>query len=132
MMLNQKAIELGASDAKILDTATIPLDPAIIQFCRHCKGYGQCANCPPHAMRIHAAIRWVKSFKRACVMKLDLEPRHLMSPDCMVHFRKLFTIVSALERVAEQTVSVDASALGAGSCNPETIPSASLVGMVLF
>ena len=122
MTLIQRAIELGASDAKIIDTSSIPLDPAITQFCSRCEGYGQCANCPPHAMDIHAAMRWVKGFERACVIKLDLEPRQLTAPEHMLHFRKIFTMVSALERVAREMGSGDASALGAGSCKPVFCP----------
>jgi hypothetical protein len=46
----EKAIELGATRAKIVRTDEIPVDERVTMKCQIpiCFGYGVGANCPPH------------------------------------------------------------------------------------
>ena len=49
----QLALELGASQAKILDVEDIVVDDRVSLKCQipRCFGYGACAHCPPHTMK---------------------------------------------------------------------------------
>jgi hypothetical protein len=49
----EKAIELGATRAKIVRTDEIPVDERVTMKCQIpiCFGYGVGANCPPHRRR---------------------------------------------------------------------------------
>ena len=123
-MLKKKAITLGATDAKVISVKSIPVDPRIIELCKTpgCEGFGQCANCPPHVMDAKMAARWITSFDRGLVIKLDLLPSQIMDSDYLIHFRKMFMMVTALERIAKQRGFGGATALGAGSCKPVFCP----------
>ena len=50
----QRAIELGASDAKIIGTDDVIIDERVLAKCVYpkCHGYGTNANCPPYAMSL--------------------------------------------------------------------------------
>ena len=123
-MLSKKAISLGATDAKVIGVGTIPLEAAIADLCKSpkCEGYGQCANCPPHTMDVQTSLKWINTFQRGLVIKLELLPSQIMGSHYLSHFKKLFVIVTALERAAKRRGFIRATALGAGSCKPVFCP----------
>jgi predicted metal-binding protein len=49
----EKALELGAANAKIIKTEEIPVDERVLLKCQipSCFGYGTSAHCPPNTMR---------------------------------------------------------------------------------
>jgi predicted metal-binding protein len=49
----QQALELGATQAAIVEAREITVDERVVLKCRipRCFGYGTSAHCPPHAMQ---------------------------------------------------------------------------------
>ena len=115
---------MGATDAKIISVANIPLDAEVADLCKSpgCEGYGQCANCPPHTMDVHTAAKWLNTFRRGLAIRLKLLPCQVTGSHYLSHFRRLFQIVTALERAAERQGFTHTAALGAGSCKPVLCP----------
>ena len=74
--LIEKAIRLGASDAKRISTREIIVEPELVELCKppRCKGYGQSANCPPHAMAPQDAQAMSHAHTWALLFKVDLPP----------------------------------------------------------
>ena len=63
----QRAIELGATDAKIITTDMISIDERVRAKCivPLCSNYGTSANCPPHTMDLDFIREVVKNFQCA-------------------------------------------------------------------
>ena len=60
----QRAIELGATDAKIITTDQVVIDERVLAKCTYprCTGYGASVNCPPHAMSPDLTRKVVNNF----------------------------------------------------------------------
>ena len=60
----QRAIELGATEAKIITTDMVLIDERARAKCINpkCDWYGTSANCPPHAMDLELVRKIVKNF----------------------------------------------------------------------
>jgi len=123
-MLIRKAISLGASDARMIPIDQVHVDPSIVDLCMspRCSGYAQCANCPPFVMDPQTAKRWITNYNEALLLKKDFDPFDLLAHDHMEHFREMFLMVTAMERLAMKRGFKDAAALGAGSCKPVFCP----------
>ena len=69
----QRALELGATDAKIITSDMILVDERVRAKCIYplCPRYGQCANCPPYAMDIDQIRRIVNKFQYAVFINLE-------------------------------------------------------------
>ncbi len=117
-ILINKAIRLGASDAKVIRTNGIIIEPHLVELCKPpgCQGYGKCANCPPHAMGPQEARAMIESHTWALLFKIDLPPESLLSESHHREFRKVFMISGALEQAARQLGLASPYGLGAGSC----------------
>jgi predicted metal-binding protein len=70
----QKAIELGATDAKIITTDMVVVDERVRAKCivPLCRRYGTNANCPPHTMDLEMVRKIVNKFHHAIFIKLEL------------------------------------------------------------
>ena len=62
----QRAIELGATDAKIITTDMVVIDERVLAKCRYpkCRYYGTNANCPPYGMDLELVRKIVNNFRR--------------------------------------------------------------------
>jgi predicted metal-binding protein len=51
--LSQRAINFGASDAKVIPLDLVAIEDEVLEMCKkpHCDGYGKSFNCPPHTMK---------------------------------------------------------------------------------
>ena len=72
----QKAIELGATDAKIITTDMVVVDARVRVKCiiPLCRRYGTNANCPPSTMDLAMVREMVSNFHYAIFTKLDVPP----------------------------------------------------------
>ena len=63
----QRAIELGAADAKIITTDMIVIDERVRMKCMvpTCRSFGTNPHCPPHAMDLDMIRKTVNNFKYA-------------------------------------------------------------------
>ena len=118
--LKEKATKIGASDATIIDTAIIPIEDAIIEYCKKplCASYGKSAHCPPHAPKPAEARKLLKSFQKALLFKLGVAAKVLMTDESNEAFRKTYEIASELEAAAQKAGFVRTKGLAAGSCLP--------------
>ncbi|RLB20873.1 MAG: hypothetical protein DRG71_09120 [Deltaproteobacteria bacterium] len=119
-MLIEKAMAMGARDARLIPVGTIPVEHEIQQMCKspRCIGYGQCANCPPYVTSQDESRIWIARFNEALIVKMDIPPKLLTSENHYDPFKRIFLIVTSLERIALKQGYQNASALGAGSCKP--------------
>jgi len=118
--LQKKALELGASDAKIISVDRIPVEDEVVEMCKGhlCKGYGKSANCPPHVMGPDQAREWIEKYETALFFKIDVSPQVLLSEDRFKTFKTVYMIASKLEASAREEGFPLAQGLAAGSCKP--------------
>ena len=79
----QKAIELGATDAKVIPADMVIVDERVRAKCMVpiCDSYGICGSCPPHAMDIDTTRKLVNSFQYAIFMKLEVPSEQVAGPE---------------------------------------------------
>lgn len=120
LKLQKKAVDLGASDAKIIPVDRIPVEEEVVEMCKAhlCKGYGKSANCPPHVMAPGQAREWIEKYETALFFKLDVSPQVLLSEDRFETFKTVYVIASRLEASAREEGFLLAKGLAAGSCKP--------------
>lgn len=77
----QRAIELGATDAKIITTDMILIDERVRAKCVNpkCEWYGTNANCPPYVMDLEQARKIVNNFHHAIFTWFKVPPEILAS-----------------------------------------------------
>jgi len=132
--LVQKAIELGASDARVIDATKIVLDRRARLKCAipRCPNYGMHQMCPPNIMHFDEFEAAVRSYRRALVVQLEAEydsldksSESLTGPLCedldkRVDTRtdevRLHTIVGKLEAMAFKHGLYYAAGLIGGEC----------------
>jgi predicted metal-binding protein len=70
----QRAVELGADDAKIITSDMIIIDERVRAKCIYpkCEYYGTCANCPPYAIELEQTRKLVNRFRYAIFFRLKL------------------------------------------------------------
>ena len=118
--LQKEAVELGASEAKIIAVDRIPVENEVVEMCKAhlCSGYGKSVNCPPHVMGPGQARKWIEEYERALFFKIDVSPQVLLSEDRFETFKTVYVITSKLEASALEDGFPLAKALAAGSCKP--------------
>jgi len=121
----QRALELGATEAKIITTDKVVIDERVLAKCAYpkCRGYGTSANCPPHAMSPDQVRKVVNNFGHALFVKLESPSEELAGPDIkdkraasLPWQRKLNEIAARLEAEAFYDGYHLAVAFGFGSC----------------
>jgi predicted metal-binding protein len=73
------ALELGATDARIIDAADIIIDERVRGKCRYptCPSYGTNMNCPPYTMGIDEFRTLVSRYRKAVFFKVDIRSANL-------------------------------------------------------
>ena len=101
----QRALTLGATDAKIITTDMILIDERVRAKCIYpkCGSYGTNANCPPHAMDLDQVRKVVNNYRYAIFLRLEVPATEIASTEQNVRVRsqiKNHEIVSRLEAEA--------------------------------
>ena len=120
----QRAIELGASDAKIITMDKVVIDERVLAKCTYpkCPGYGTNANCPPYAMSPDQIRKVVNNFSYAIFIKLEIPSNHTAGREAidknlvMPYRRKLSEIVAKIESEAFYDGYHLALGFGSGTC----------------
>jgi predicted metal-binding protein len=70
----QRALEIGATDAKIITTDMVVIDERVRAKCIHpkCEWYGTNIHCPPHAMALEDTRKLVNNFHYAIFIQQKL------------------------------------------------------------
>ena len=119
-----QAIDLGATDAKVITMDTIIIDERVRAKCTYpkCPGYGTNANCPPYAMSLDQVRKVVKNFAYGILIKLEVpsldtagieaREKNLSSP----YNRKVTEIIAKIEAQAFYDGYYLAVGFGMGTC----------------
>ncbi|HDL64365.1 MAG TPA: DUF2284 domain-containing protein [Proteobacteria bacterium] len=113
----QRAIEIGATDAKIITTDMVIIDERVRAKCTYpkCDFYGTNANCPPHAMDLDQVRKLVESYRYAIFTMLRCGTREIIKETNQVQ-AKNYEIVGRLEAEAFYEGYHLALAFGGGPC----------------
>jgi predicted metal-binding protein len=119
----EKAIELGASQAKIVLAEEIPVDERVTLKCRipRCFGYGAGAHCPPNALKPAELQGLLKKYKWAIFFIKDV-PAEVIArnketiKERVAVYQEIYKIVSSLESMAFYDGHYLAFGFAAGSC----------------
>ena len=70
----QRALELGATDAKIITTDMVVIDERVRAKCIYpkCEWYGTSVNCPPHTIDVEQTRKIVDKFRYAIFFRLKV------------------------------------------------------------
>ena len=92
----QRALELGATDAKIITTDMILIDDRVLGKYTYprCPFYGTNANCPPYAMDPERVRRIVNNFRYAIFHKLEVLSKDIAGPEAR---EKRLSVPSAIK-----------------------------------
>ena len=120
----QMAVELGATDAKIITSDIIVIDERVRAKCMYpkCPFYGTNANCPPHGMDLDLARKVAERFKYGVFIRLEVPSEDIAGKEARKKrlFRrsmlKIREIVSKIESQAFLDGYHLALGLGEGPC----------------
>ncbi len=120
----QRAIELGATDAKIIGMDGVVIDERVVAKCIYpkCPGYGTNVNCPPYAMTPDETRKLVHNFSYAVFVKIDVPVEHIAGQEAIEkqlaspYRLKLLEVIAKLESEAFYDGHHLALAYGSGSC----------------
>jgi predicted metal-binding protein len=119
----QKALELGATDARILPSAWAQVDERVRLKCAipPCPNYGRCGYCPPHTPDLDLIRKALARYKWAIFFKNDVPPEDFADikryyPHGRKHQLKTDEIAANVELAAFSDGYRFAMGLGAGGC----------------
>lgn len=118
-----KALELGATKAKIVNAADIAVDERVVLKCEvpRCFGYGVCANCPPHSMKPAQLREYLAKYQHAVFFIKETPPEVIVRDKTTIKervaaYQNVYKIVTEVESMAFYDGHYFAFGFGAGSC----------------
>jgi predicted metal-binding protein len=119
----RKALELGASRAKIVPASEIPVDERVTLKCQipRCFGYGVGAHCPPHTLRPAELRALLEGYAWAVLFTLDVPSEVIVRDKATIKervavYQLVYKIVTEVESMAFYDGHYLAFGFGAGSC----------------
>lgn len=124
------AVELGATDAKIITTDGVIIDERVRVKCMYpkCRWYGTSANCPPYGMDLDLARKTVERYRYAIFIKLEVPPTELAGKEARDKGlsrrsqREIRKVVAKIESQAFFDGYQFALGLGEGPCKAAFCP----------
>jgi predicted metal-binding protein len=116
--LVRKALQLGASDAKVISANDISVDDDLANLCqqRRCEYYGLSVYCPPNVAGPPGFRELLKNYNQALVFKIDTPIEILLSDNRHAVFRQLHEIAAGIEQSAVEMGFRNSKAYAGGSC----------------
>lgn len=119
----EKAIELGATRARIVRADEIPVDERVTMKCQIplCFGYGVGANCPPNTIKpaelrtLLEKYRWAVFFVKEIPSEVVVRDKATIK-ERVAAYQDVYKIVNSIESEAFYDGHYLAFGLGAGSC----------------
>ena len=119
----EKAVELGATRARIVRADEIPVDDRVTMKCQIpiCFGYGVGANCPPHTIKpaeLRALLekyRWAVFFVKEIPSEVVVRDKATIK-ERVAAYQDVYKIVNGIESAAFYDGHYLAFGFGAGSC----------------
>jgi predicted metal-binding protein len=119
----QKALELGADDARVIPAGWASVDERVRLKCAipPCPNYGRCGYCPPHTPDLDLVRKALSRYKWAVFFKNDVPPLDFADvnryyPHGRKHQLKTDEIAAKIELAAFADGYRFAMGLGAGGC----------------
>ena len=120
----KEAVEIGASDAKIISANWVRIDERVIMKCLvpRCHLYGESANCPPYTPSPEAMRKVISKYSYAVLMKNDVLPKGDFIDDekwhkaHAKHQGKTYNLVFHIEALAFNDGYYFALGFAAGGC----------------
>jgi len=119
----QKALDLGATQAKLVSAQDIIVDDRVPMKCQipRCFGYGAGAHCPPNTMKPQELREILKLYEWAVLFIKEVPPEVIVRDKATIKervaaYQAMFKIVSELESMAFYDGHYLAFGFGAGSC----------------
>ncbi|MCE5241582.1 MAG: DUF2284 domain-containing protein [Desulfobacteraceae bacterium] len=119
----QRALELGASRARIVPIAEIPVDERVPLKCQipRCFGYGVSAHCPPNTLKPAELREILKKYSWAVLFTKDVAPEVIIRDKATIKervdaYQLIFRMVSEIESMAFYDGHYLAFGFAAGSC----------------
>ena len=119
----EQALKLGATQAKIVKTAAIPVDERVPLKCQlpRCFGYGVSAHCPPNTMKPAELQDLLKKYHYAVFFILEVPPEVIVRDKATIKervaaYQQVYKIVNELESAAFYDGHYLAFGFAAGSC----------------
>ena len=119
----QKAIEMGAAKAAVVEVKNIPVDDRIPLKCEipRCFGYGASAHCPPNTLKPERLRKILESYQYAVLFIKEVPPEVIVRDKATIKerievYQQVFKIVSEVESLAFYDGHYLAFGFGAGSC----------------
>ena len=115
----EKAIELGAFKANVIETKDIVLDRAFRAMCESnaCGMYGRCYMCPPDVGEIDGLMREVGNYDYALVYQTVTELEDSFDFEGMIEAKKrTYPLAQSLRKVFADMNVTRVLHLGAGGC----------------
>jgi predicted metal-binding protein len=126
--LRQKALDLGASGAEVIQAGQVVVDERVRLKCLipRCLRAGETPNCPPNAPDLYLVRKAFARYTHAILLKTNVTPIENYSPKSgkdssgvdktLLFHQKSAKIVSEIERLAYKQGYYLAMGLGGGSC----------------
>jgi predicted metal-binding protein len=119
----QKALDLGATQAKIIPVREIPVDDRVPLKCQipRCFGYGAGAHCPPHTLKPGELRDILQHYEWAILFIKEVPPEVIVRDKATIKervaaYQDMFKIVAELESQAFYDGHYLAFGFAAGSC----------------
>ncbi len=119
----KKALDLGASNAKVVRADEICVDERVTLKCQipRCFGYGASAQCPPHTLKPAELREHLKKYKWAVFFTKDVPSEIIVRDKATIKerievYQELSKIVSEVESAAFYDGHYLAFGLSAGTC----------------
>jgi len=118
-----KALELGATSARIVRADEIPVDDRVTMKCQIplCFGYGVGANCPPNTIRPAELRSLLEKYRWAVFFVKEIPPAVVVRDKATIKervaaYQDVYKIVNGVESAAFYDGHYLAFGFGAGSC----------------
>jgi predicted metal-binding protein len=132
----QRAIELGATDAKVVTTDMVSIDDRVIAKCVYpkCPNYGTSANCPPYAMDIEKVRKVIGKFRYGLFIWLEVPSEDICGPEGIRKIapwlRRMHEIIARIEAEAYYDGYKLALGFSGGPCKVAFCPGAECSALV--
>ena len=119
----EKAIELGATNARIISTEEIPVDDRVTLKCQvpRCFGYGVCAHCPPNVLKPADLRSHLEDYKWAIFFTIDFPSEVIVRDKATIKeriaaYQNVYKVVNEIESTAFYDGYYLSFGFAAGSC----------------
>ncbi len=116
--LLQTALQMGATDSRIIPAQSIVVDPKMAEICYNpkCINYGLSKSCPPHVAGPGAFQENLENFTRALVFKIEVPSEIMYSTQNLELFQLLHETAARVDQTAVNMGFSAAQGYAGNSC----------------